>query len=311
MKKTGAVLVAAGMSSRMQDFKPMLPFGGSTVSRHMVSMLRDMNVDPVVVVTGYRAEQLENHLFHAGVRFVRNERPEETEMFDSIRLGVEAISADCERIMILPVDIPALMSKTIRQVLMIDAPIIRTVCRGKPGHPVMIQTEIFPLIWQNGGNEGLRGAMEKSGIPITNLDVEDEGIYKDMDTREEYKELIRWNYNRGQGYPVRPFVSVGLKAGEKFFGSGTCELLELIGQTGSVQEACLKMDLSYSKGSKMLKNIERQIGEAAVQRWTGGIGGGGSRLTEKGEWLVKNYRKMERYTEQAVTEAFNTYFVEG
>ena len=45
MKKTGAVLVAAGLSSRMKDFKPMLPFGGSTVSRHMVSMLKDMDID--------------------------------------------------------------------------------------------------------------------------------------------------------------------------------------------------------------------------------------------------------------------------
>ena len=45
--------------------------------------------------------------------------------------------------------------------------------------------------------------MEKSGIPITDLEVEDEGIYKDMDTREEYRELIQWNYNRAQGYPRR------------------------------------------------------------------------------------------------------------
>ncbi len=311
MKKTGAVLVAAGMSARMQDFKPMLPFGGSTVSRHMVSMLKDRNVDPVVVVTGYRAEQLENHLSHAGVRFVRNERPNETEMFDSIKLGVEEICGDCERIMILPIDIPALMPQTIRQVLMIDAPIVRTVCKGKPGHPVMIQTEVFPLIWKNRGEKGLRGAMESSGVPITNLEVEDEGIYKDMDTKEEYKELIRWNYNRGRGYPVRPFVTVGLKAGEKFFGPGTCELLELIGQTGSVQEACEKMNLSYSKGSRMLKNIEHQMGEAAVKRWAGGLGGGGSKLTEKGLWLVQNYRKMENFTKHAVEEAFDRYFMKG
>ena len=36
MKKTGAVLVAAGLSSRMGDFKPMLPFGDSTIALHIV-----------------------------------------------------------------------------------------------------------------------------------------------------------------------------------------------------------------------------------------------------------------------------------
>lgn len=311
MKKTGAVLVAAGLSSRMKDFKPMLPFGGSTVSRHMVSLLKDMDVEPVVVVTGYRAEQLESHLSHAGVRFVRNERYEETEMFDSIQLGVKEIAADCERIMILPIDIPALMPETIRQTLMIDAPILRTMCKGEPGHPIIIQTDVFPELWKNDGHRGLRGAMEESGIPITNLEVEDEGIYKDMDTKEEYKELLKWNYDRGQGYPMKPLVHVGLKAGEKFFGPGACELLELIGQTGSVQEACARMSLSYSKGSRILKNIEKQLGEDVVQRWTGGVGGGGAELTKKGVWLTGNYRKMEAEIEKAAEEAFDRYFEEG
>ena len=62
MKKTGAVLVAAGLSSRMKDFKPMLPFGTSTASRHMIGMLKSLKADPIVVVTGYRAEELEAHL---------------------------------------------------------------------------------------------------------------------------------------------------------------------------------------------------------------------------------------------------------
>lgn len=66
MKKTGAVLVAAGLSSRMKDFKPMLPFGTSTASRHMIGMLKSLKADPIVVVTGYRAEEL-RHTFQIQV----------------------------------------------------------------------------------------------------------------------------------------------------------------------------------------------------------------------------------------------------
>ncbi len=33
MKRTGAVIAAAGLSSRMGAFKPLLPFGGSSASR--------------------------------------------------------------------------------------------------------------------------------------------------------------------------------------------------------------------------------------------------------------------------------------
>ena len=311
MKKTGAVLVAAGLSSRMKDFKPMLSFGDSTVARHMVSMLQEMDIEPVVVVTGYCAEQLERHLSDTGVRFVRNERYRENEMYDSIKLGVDAIDAECERIMILPMDIPALMPETIRQTLMIDAPILRTVCNGKPGHPVIIQTELFPVIWENAGNSGLRGAMETSGIPITNLEVEDEGIYKDMDTKEEYEKLLEWNYNRGKGYPVKPFVQVGLKAEESFFDLETCELLEWLDQTGSLMEACAQKGISYSKGRNLLKKIERQTGEKAVRKWTGGVGGGGTMLTEKGKDLIRNYRKMEACVAGTLTVAFEKYFGGG
>lgn len=192
MKKTGAVLVAAGLSSRMKDFKPMLPFGQTTVARHMVAMLKEMKIDPIIVVTGYRAEQLEEHLSHTGVRFVRNDRYRETEMFDSIKMGVMSLYDECDRIMILPVDIPALMPDTIRQVLQTDAPIVRTMCAGEPGHPIIIQKEVFPVIWQNNGPCGMRGAVERSGIPITDLDVDDIGTYKDMDTQEEYAQLLEF-----------------------------------------------------------------------------------------------------------------------
>lgn len=188
MKKTGAVVVAAGLSSRMEAFKPMLPFGSSTISIHMMTMLKDMGIDPIVVVTGYRGEELQQHLFFTGVRFVKNERFKETQMFDSVQIGVQAISRDCERLMILPIDVPAIMPDTIRQQLMIDAPIIRTMCHGEPGHPIMLWSEVAEKLRSYEGTGGLRGAIENSGIAITNLEVDDEGIYRDLDTWEQYQE---------------------------------------------------------------------------------------------------------------------------
>ena len=201
MKKTGAVLVAAGLSSRMKDFKPMLPFGTSTASRHMIGMLKSLKAAPIVVVTGYRAEELEAHLSDTGVCFVRNNRYRETEMFDSIKIGVKEIEAECERIMIFPIDVPAIRLSTIWKAMMADAPIVRTTCQGKPGHPIIVQTDLFPLLWASGGKGGLRGAVERSGIPVMELEVEDEGIYKDMDTREQYVQLLWQEYcNCKSGY---------------------------------------------------------------------------------------------------------------
>ena len=228
-------------------------------------------------------------------------------MFDSVRLGIGAVCKDCERLMILPVDLPAIMPDTIRQQMMIDAPIIRTTCHGEPGHPVMLWSQVAEMLCGYQGDGGLRGAIEHSGIAITNLEVEDEGIYRDMDTREQYQELLDWNYQRGQGYPVRPQVQVRLLASEVFYDPGVQKLLSFIGQTGSLQQACLHMDISYSKGRKMIKQLEQQLGFPVVQRWAGGSGGGGSVLTENGEKLLDSYEKMVAEIQDFTDQAYQKY----
>lgn len=158
IKKTGAVLVAAGMSSRMKAFKQMLPFGDSTISFHIISMLKQLGIDPIVVVTGYLAKKLESHLSFTGVRFVKNERYGETQMFDSVRLGIHAISHDCERIMIIPMDVPAIMLETFHQILKIDADLVRTVYKGEPGHPIIVRNFLSEQLCRYDGAMGLRGA---------------------------------------------------------------------------------------------------------------------------------------------------------
>ena len=71
--ETGAVVVAAGMSSRMGDFKPMLSIGEISVAQRVVATLRQAGAERVVVVTGYNADELERHLSKSGAVFVRNE----------------------------------------------------------------------------------------------------------------------------------------------------------------------------------------------------------------------------------------------
>lgn len=192
MKSTGAVLTAAGLSSRMGEFKPMLPFGTSTISFHLVSLLKKMGINPVVVVTGYQAEMLEAHLASTGAKFVRNERYRETQMLDSVKIGIREVLKlkECERIMILPVDVPAICPETISQILMTDTDMVRTMYHGEPGHPILLNRDSAEFICVYDGEGGLRGAVEHSGISILNMEVEDEWICRDVDTKEEYLALI-------------------------------------------------------------------------------------------------------------------------
>lgn len=190
MEKTGAVLAAAGLSSRMHGYKPLLPYRNSTISGYLVQMMKKLELSPVVVVTGYRGDELEEYLSQFQVTFVRNKRYRETQMFDSIQLGIQAAAPLCTRILIMPMDIPSIRLDTFRQVLKASGPIIQTVCGDIPGHPVVIERDTALKLCAYEGDGGLRGAIQASGLPVTRVEVQDMGISRDVDTREEYQRLL-------------------------------------------------------------------------------------------------------------------------
>ena len=91
MREAGALIVAAGRSVRMGDFKPLMEFKGETVIRRVVRSLKEAGASPIFLVTGYRGEDLRAHLTGEDIRFVENPDYAATQMFDSVKLGLEDI----------------------------------------------------------------------------------------------------------------------------------------------------------------------------------------------------------------------------
>lgn len=93
--------------------------------------------------------------------------------------------------------------------------------------------------------------------------------------------------------PVSARVKLTLCTDDRFFGPGVCELLERIRETGSIQAAAARMELSYSKAWKILNRAEQELGTNLITRVSGGRNGGSSTLTETGEEAVRAFREME------------------
>ena len=191
MGKLAAIVTAAGMSSRMGGFKPLLDIDGKSMIRRVVDLMLASGANPVVVVTGYRAEDVEEHLADAGVLFVRNERYYETQMFDSLLAGATVLPSETERILITPADIPLVEYGTVQALLAARGQFVRPLCRGKTGHPVILARELLERLGDYSGSDGLRGAMEAYGITPVDVAVDDQGILLDGDTREDYAALLR------------------------------------------------------------------------------------------------------------------------
>ena len=47
---------------------------------------------------------------------------------------------------------------------------------------------------------------------------------------------------------------------ERAFGPGVAELMHLVEETGSLSEACRRMEMAYSKGWKITKRAEEDLG---------------------------------------------------
>jgi len=302
--KTGAVIVAAGMSSRMGDFKPMLKMGSISIVQRIIANFQHADVFPIVVVTGFRADELEKHISKLGVISVRNNSYEETEMFDSAKLGFDFIKDKCDRTFFTPVDIPLFTLNTVNRLMETDADIAKPICNGVDGHPILLKTTILDSIVNNDGKEGLRKAIEECGGDMELIAVDDEGVLRDADTPEEYDELVDQHTRQ----LFRPVLDVSLMREGKLFDKNGAMLLEMIGYSGTVKDACDKVGMSYSKAWKLMASLEDNLGFHLIERQPGGEYGGTSHLTQEGRDLLRRYEKYVEAVKKYANNVFEDFF---
>lgn len=192
MEKLAGIILAAGLSSRMGAFKPLLEIDGVSMVRRVVQLMQVAGAHPVVVVTGHRRRELEEHLQGAGVELVHNPDYASTQQFDSLRLALARLEGRCGRLLISPADIPFVKPETVEALLGAPGEFVRPVYRGRGGHPVLLSGDLIPALLRYDGPDGLRGAIRKSGCVVRNVEVEDGGVLMDNDTPEDFARTVKW-----------------------------------------------------------------------------------------------------------------------
>ena len=301
----GAVIVAAGLASRMGEFKPLMKFGNMTLIERIISTLKKVGVDQIVVVTGNNAKALENELKNSGVIFLRNEQYASTQMLDSANIGFRYLKEKCEKIVFTPSDIPLYRADTVEKLLASLHAIAYPLYQNKRGHPICFQSSIVDTILDYSGNQGLRGALS-SILDIEEIPVEDQGILYDADSKEDYEKLLQ--IHNHQLY--RPQLNIGIVKEEVMINDEVAQLLYLIQTMGSIKDACSKMNLSYSKALKLIKKLEMQIKKEIVVRQPGGSQGGYAYLSEDGKKLLSLFREYEKRLNEESNRLFFEKFKE-
>ncbi len=198
----GAVIVAAGLSSRMGDFKPMLKIGSLSVVQHVISAFRQAGIQQIAVVTGRNAAQLREHLSDSDVIFLHNEHYQTTQMFDSAKIGLSFMKDCCDRIFFTPVDIPLFSPLTVKKLMESNSKLASPVHAGKQGHPLLMSAAVIDAILEDCGEGGLKGAVARLGLPMAHVEVDDAGVLCDADTPEEFQALLaQYHRSRNTLYP--------------------------------------------------------------------------------------------------------------
>ena len=106
------------------------------------------------------------------------------------------------------------------------------------------------------------------------------------------------------------FISklVLVENGDGFFGPGVRDLLLNIDSERSVKAASEKMQISYSKAWKIIRNVEKAMGQEAVIRVHGGTDGGSANLSDACRALLEQYMEFEKKCRIADRKVFEEVF---
>jgi CTP:molybdopterin cytidylyltransferase MocA len=193
-----AIILAAGLSSRMGKLKATLPLpspsGTKTVLDLCTGLFKTCGIEELVVVTGHRREETGAIAERAGAQVVYNPNFDDG-MYSSIMTGVRQLANKSDGFFLLPVDIPLVRPGTIRLLARsfsaTPAAITYPTFVGKRGHPPLIGRDLLPAILNKKHPEGgLRFLLQtfeyKYPQQVVDVPVPDANILFDMDSPDEY-----------------------------------------------------------------------------------------------------------------------------
>lgn len=184
------VIPAAGLSSRMGAWKPMLAYQDSTLLDVAIKHAL-MFCSRVIVVAGYRAEELVSRYQHQQQIIVVVNQHYQQGMLSSIQVGVEAVTSS--QFFITHADMPSIEPRVFTQLWKLRC--VSVVFPGnkqRTGHPVLITAELIPRILELPVTATMKQLLQTGSEHYLQLSASN-GIYLDIDTPEKYQQLIAGN----------------------------------------------------------------------------------------------------------------------
>lgn len=195
-----AIILAAGESSRLGAFKPLLPWpaegSAETLVGYQVRQLRGAGLGPVIVVTGNRADEVALVAIDAGAVAIHNARYQSGKA-SSVRVGVTA-APEGVPLLIVGVDQPrpAWLFRQLAEVLLVGCDLAIPTYQGRRGHPPFFAAHLrSELLAVQEETFGLRAVVQRHTPEATYVEIASPLVLVNLNTPEDLaaaRQLLAW-----------------------------------------------------------------------------------------------------------------------
>lgn len=193
--RVAGIVLAAGEGRRLGCRpKGLIRVNGETLLARNVRVLFEAGVDEVIVVTGHYSEQLETVLSGLSVRQTCQPDLAHSQR-DSLCLGLVELPADCDAVLVMPVDMPSLIRDDVVALIAAykhaapEIAFIGPVVAGRPGNPVVFNRDVANRIIQGEGDFGSGAWRARAQAWRLEWETANPHYVMDIDTPED---LDRW-----------------------------------------------------------------------------------------------------------------------
>jgi molybdenum cofactor cytidylyltransferase len=188
-----AIVLAAGCASRMGEQKVLLTLGGRFLVERAVDAALGSKAGRTIVVVGHEADRVAQVLKGRPVTVAVN--PDyELGMSTSLRAGLRAAGPGWDAAVFLLGDQPfvtsAVVDALIDRFAQTGMPITRPLSEGRPAHPVLMGSALFPEILAQVGDVGGREIVDRHPEEVCLVPMDDPRVVVDIDSGEDYEAAL-------------------------------------------------------------------------------------------------------------------------
>ena len=183
----GGLVLAAGAATRFGTPKQLADLDGMPLLEHSLRAMTASPVGRVVVVLGSGADEITAGVDFHGADVIVCSRWEEGQSA-SLACGLAEL-ADCEAVVVTLGDQPRVSPDSIRRMIAArdSAAAVRATYGGRPGHPVLLERELFEQLRNVSGDKGARNLL--LSVQVLDIPCDDLGGGEDVDTPAELDAL--------------------------------------------------------------------------------------------------------------------------